>query len=62
LAQLYLLGKKNRIGFISGIIAGTCWISYSLISQSAYGLIIVCGLGLFLNTKGFINWTKNKTL
>lgn len=58
LGQLYFLGKKNKYGFISGAIGGACWITYSLTSQSAYGLLVVCSIGIFLNIKGFINWTK----
>lgn len=58
LLGLFLLGKKNRIGFISNIVAGSLWITYTLISKNAIGLLFVCSIALFLNLKGFRNWKK----
>ena len=59
LTGIYMLGKKKRIGFILNMIAGVQWITYSMITHSAYGLIMICSIALILNTKGFINWRKN---
>lgn len=60
LGQLYFLGKRKKIGFILGACGGSCWITYSIISQSAWGLLFVCSCGIFLNTRGFLNWTKKE--
>ena len=56
LTAIYLLGKRSCIGFVSNIIGGLLWITYALISQSAFGLIFVCSAALFLNVKGYLNW------
>lgn len=58
LSGLYLLSKKNRIGFVLNIIAGLSWISYSLISHNAIGLLLVCSVALIINFNGFTNWRK----
>ena len=61
LSGIYLLGVKRRIGFILNMIAGSMWITYSFMSGSAYGLVMICGVALILNTKGFIKWgTREK--
>ena len=61
LTGIYLLGKHKRLGFILNIISGIIWISYSLISGSAYGLVMICSVAFILNIKGFINWgNKNE--
>lgn len=59
LTGVYCLGQKVRTGFLCNIIGGILWISYSLLSLSAFGLLGVCSVGLVLNTKGFRNWGKN---
>lgn len=55
----WLLSVKNRIGWLSFIVSGICWVSYSLITHSTYGLLIVCPIALFININGFRNWGKN---
>ena len=60
LLGIYLLGRKVRFGFISNLIAGVLWITYSLYTGQAIGLLMVCGIGLILNTKGFRQWQKNQ--
>jgi len=56
LTGLYLLGKKNRYGFLFNIIAGILWIAYSIYTMTTFGLLIVCGTALYLNVKGYLNW------
>ena len=60
LLGIYLLGKKIKWGFISNIIAGILWISFSIITHSAFGLIIVCSTGFILNSKGYLHWRKDE--
>jgi len=58
LSGIYLLGVKRRIGFILNMIAGSLWITYSFMSGSAYGLVMICGVALILNTEGFRKWGR----
>ena len=60
LSGIYLLGVKKRIGFILNMIAGSMWITYSFMTGSAYGLVLICSVALILNTKGFRGWGKSK--
>jgi hypothetical protein len=58
LAGIYLLGKKYRLGFISNMIGSVFWITYTVITGNAIGLIMICGVAFILNTKGFWYWDK----
>jgi len=58
LTAVFLLGKKFKFGFICNVIGNSCWICYSLISGSAYGLLIVGLIGIILNIKGYMHWRK----
>jgi len=60
LSGIYFLGKKKRIGFFLNILAGILWITYTLITGNAIGLILVCSVAFILNVKGYINWNKRK--
>jgi len=53
-----MIGNKKRLGFILNILGGISWISNSLITSSAFGLLIVCSAAIALNVKGFINWKE----
>tara|TARA_Y100000310_G_C20314501_1_gene637781 strand:- start:30 stop:248 length:219 start_codon:yes stop_codon:yes gene_type:complete len=53
-----LLGDKKKLGFISSAIGNVLWIIYVFISNSTYGLLLVCGIAIFLNIRGFIKWRK----
>lgn len=56
LFQLFLLGKKKKAGFIFGCCAGICWISYTFLSNSAFGIYIISPIALILNIRGFFLW------
>jgi nicotinamide riboside transporter PnuC len=58
LAAVYLVGQKDKKGFLVGIIGNILWITYSLLTFSAFGLILVCSLVFILNIRGYILWTK----
>ena len=59
LTGLYLLTKKIRWGFLINIVAGILWITYTMVSKNAVGLILVCSVALILNIKGFRNWNAD---
>lgn len=56
LSGLFLLSRYNRLGFICNIMAAGLWISYSITTKSAFGLIGVCSVALILNVSGYRRW------
>jgi hypothetical protein len=60
LTGIFLLGKKNKLGWLICIGGGISWICYSLLTHSAFGLLVVCSAALFINIKGYKNWTQKK--
>jgi len=58
LVGLFLLCRKIKLGFLINILGNLSWIIFSVITNSAYGLLVVCGLALILNCFGFKNWGK----
>lgn len=60
LIALYLVGVKVKYGFICGLIGNILWISFCIITNSSYGLLVVCPVALFLNSKGFSKWRRDE--
>ena len=60
LSGLWIVGNKSKWGFILNILCGLCWITYVLINQHTYGLLIVVVPALIINTRNFIKWSKEK--
>ena len=60
LLGLYLLGKKISWGFMVNLIGGLLWITFALMSSSAFGLLIVCPVAIILNIKGYLHWRKDE--
>lgn len=58
LAAVYLVGQKDKKGFLTGIVGNILWITYTLCTRSAYGLILVCIAAFILNIRGFIIWRQ----
>lgn len=58
LAAIYLIGIKNKAGFIFGIFGNITWVAYSYATNSAFGLVLVSACALFLNIKGYRLWRK----
>lgn len=57
--QLYLLGKKNPLGFGFGILANVCWTTFGLLAGSiANPLANLIFIGL--NIKGILNWRRDR--
>ena len=59
LIGIYLLGKKNKYGFITFIIGALFWIAYTLVTGNAIGLLLVCSVSSILNIKGFMKWSED---
>lgn len=56
LIGLWLVGSKNKFGFILAMIGNIFWITFSLITGSAFGLIIVCSSAFILNLRAYSKW------
>ena len=56
LIAVYLIGQKDKRGFLTGIVGNILWITYSLITHSTYGLILVCIAAFILNIRGYKIW------
>ena len=58
LTGLWIVGNKNRIGFLLNICCGICWIIYVFTTKSTYGLLVVVVPALTINTRNFIKWSN----
>jgi len=56
-AAIYQLGKKQKSGWILGIVANLAWIAFGFLAHSV-ATIAACGLFTFLNVKGWLDWQK----
>jgi len=59
LVGLYIVGNKNRFGFILNISCAVFWIIYVLSSKSAYGILIVVVPSIIINIRNFLKWGNN---
>jgi hypothetical protein len=60
LVAVYLLGNKNRLGFISFSIANTVWIFLGVFLMNSLGIAIGNSVFLVMNIRGFISWNKKE--
>jgi len=54
---LWLVGNKNKYGFVLNMICCLLWIIVSIIS-GIYGLLISAGVMLFLNIRNYKKWSN----
>lgn len=57
LLGVYLLGNKNKIGFIVFMMASMSWIIFGLITGSI-AVIVGSSIFLMMHLRGFIKWNK----
>jgi hypothetical protein len=55
LAGLYLLGNRNRYGFLFCLVASAFGIVFAALAQSA-PLLLLHVILLFVNLRGFLKW------
>jgi len=60
LLAVYLLGNKNKFGFISFSIANTLWVFLGFFLMNSLGIGIGNIVFLIMNIRGFVSWNKNK--
>lgn len=54
----YLLGNKQKFGFIIFAISNVFWILLGLVFMSSYGMAIGNFAFFLINVRGFIFWNK----
>lgn len=59
---LYVLGDKNRYGFVFMICGSLLWISYALYNGHSYGLLIPCVPAIFINIRNFVKWGRDNEI
>ena len=57
--SIYLLGKKNKYGFIFGLLANASWFGFGILAQSV-GNMFANVILTILNVKGYRNWKNAK--
>ena len=55
---VYLLGNKNKLGFISFSMANVLWIFLGFFLMNSLGIGIGNIVFLIMNIRGFISWNK----
>ena len=56
---IYLIGKKQRFGFIANAIGSAAGLVYRVMTDSV-AIIILNVLLIILNTKGFFTWKNSQ--
>lgn len=59
LLAVYLLGNKNKYGFISFSIANILWVFLGFFLMNSLGIAVGNAIFLIMNIRGFISWNKN---
>jgi hypothetical protein len=58
LLAVYLLGNKNKLGFISFSVANTLWVFLGFFLMNSLGIAIGNIVFLIMNNRGFFSWNK----
>lgn len=57
LSAAYVIGNKNRYGFILSFIGNAAWI-YVAFKVPVYGLLLIVVPALLLNVRNFLKWRR----
>ena len=60
LFSVYLLGNKNRVGFLVFAAANSTWIFLGLTWMTSLGIAVGNTVFLFMNIRGFVNWKRTE--
>ncbi len=58
LLAVYLLGNKNKLGFISFSIANAIWVFLGFVLMHSLGIGVGNVVFLIMNIRGFISWNN----
>ena len=57
LTGVYLLGNKNKIGFLVFMAASLSWVMFGVLTGSI-PIVIGSSIFFFMHLRGFINWAR----
>ena len=57
LTGVYLLGNKNKIGFLLFMGASLSWVTFGVLTGS-FPIVIGSSIFFFMHLRGFNNWTR----
>ncbi len=60
LFAVYLIGNKNRIGFLSYVLANALWIYLGVFKMQSFGISIGNIFFLIMNLRGYLKWKKSQ--
>lgn len=60
LLSVYLLGNKNKWGFLTFISANIVWLFLGTLFISSYGIVVGNSIFLVMNSRGFMKWNQNQ--
>jgi hypothetical protein len=58
LLALWLLGNKNRWGFVAFTFANVTWIVVGIWLMQSAGIVLGNIIFLFMNVRGYLSWQK----
>jgi len=58
---LYLVGRKNKYGFLVTFFSEFLWAYWITITPGAKGLYIVCVVMAIISLQNFMKWRKDET-
>jgi nicotinamide riboside transporter PnuC len=58
LLGVWVVGNKNKYGFIFGICSNLLWIVYVIANRHSYGIAFECLPLFFMNLRNFLKWNK----
>jgi hypothetical protein len=57
LTGVYLLGNKNKLGFILFMVASLSWVTFGVLTGSV-AVIIGSSIFFIMHLRGWINWSR----
>ena len=60
LLAVWMLGNKNKIGFLVFVAANALWLALGLTLIHSYGIVVGNLFFLVSNARGFANWWKEE--
>ena len=61
LVSLWLVGNKNKAGFVLGVINQALWVWYALMLKQ-YGLLIGVIAYTIINIRNLVKWSKERSV
>jgi hypothetical protein len=60
LTAAFMVGNKNKYGFVLFFITGLVWITYVIVHQHTFGLLLVVVPALGINVRNFLKWRREE--